>query len=67
MNGIVDDDLRALLEVKVGSDAGGERSKLLTWVDTAFNGGLVLSLQEIERLGLKQSSSTTAILADGQK
>ena len=66
MRGIVDDDLRALLEIQVGKEANGQKSTVLAWVDTAFNGGLVLTLEEIERLGLKEFSSVPAILADGQ-
>ncbi|MDA1054930.1 MAG: clan AA aspartic protease [Planctomycetota bacterium] len=67
MKGIVDDDLRALLEVHVGGVANGAKSSVLVWVDTAFNGGLVLPRHEIDRLGLKEYSSTPAILADGQE
>lgn len=67
MNGTVDDDLRALLEVQIGSAPSGDKSTVLVWVDTAFNGGLVLPRHEIQRLGLKEYSSTPAILADGQQ
>ncbi len=67
MNGTVDDDLRALLEVQIGSTPNGGKSTVLVWVDTAFNGGLVLPRHEIQRLGLKEYSSTPAILADGQQ
>ena len=67
MNGKVDDDLRALLEVQIGSTPGGPKSTVLVWVDTAFNGGLVLPGHEIQRLHLKEYSSTPAILADGQQ
>jgi len=67
MNGTVDDDLRALLEVQIGSEPNGGKSTVLVWVDTAFNGGLVLPRHEIHRLGLKEYSSTPAILADGQQ
>ena len=35
------------------------------WLDTAFNGSLVIPRQQIERLGLKQASTTQAVLADG--
>ena len=37
MNGPVDDDLRALLEVRIGSAPSGGKSTVLVWVDTAFN------------------------------
>jgi clan AA aspartic protease len=66
MIGTVDPDLRALLEVSIGSLPNGPKSSVSVWVDTAFNGGLVLPREVIERLGLKQYSSTPAILADGQ-
>jgi hypothetical protein len=45
----------------------GQRSPVLVWVDTAFNGGLVLPRQQIEQLGLREYSSTPAILANGQR
>jgi clan AA aspartic protease len=67
MKGTVDDQLRALLEVEIGSAANGENTVVPVWVDTAFNGGLVLPRHEIDRLNLKESSSTSAILADGQQ
>ncbi|MBI2479527.1 MAG: hypothetical protein HYV60_13100 [Planctomycetia bacterium] len=67
MNGFVDDELRALLEVRVGATPGGVKTAVVAWIDTAFNGGLVLPRHEIERLALKECSSTPAILADGQQ
>ncbi len=67
MNGMVDDKLRALLEVQVGSTPNAPKSIVRVWIDTAFNGGLVLPRHEIQRLGLKEYSSTPALLADGQQ
>jgi len=67
MKGIVDEDLRALLDVRVGSRLRARKSVVKVWIDTAFNGGLVLPRAEIERLELKEFSSTAAILADGQQ
>jgi len=67
MNGIVDDDPCALLEVQISGAPHDDKSPVLAWVDTAFNGGLVLPHYEIQRLRLKQYSSTPAILADGQQ
>lgn len=66
MNGSVDDQLRALLELQVGAKPGGAKATIVAW-DTAFNGGLVLPRSEIERLALQEYSSTLAILADGQQ
>jgi clan AA aspartic protease len=67
VKGVVDDDLRALIAVSIGSEPNGQKSSLMVWVDTAFNGGLVLPRHEIDKLGLKEYSSTPAFLADGQQ
>jgi len=67
VNGFVDDELRALLEVQIGATPGSVKPGVVAWIDTAFNGGLVLPRDEIERLELKECSSTPAILADGQQ
>lgn len=42
MKGVVDDNLRALIEVHIGAEPDGIKSMVMAWVDTAFNGGLVL-------------------------
>lgn len=67
MKGIVDEGLRALIDVQVGHRRNGSKRTIAVWIDTAFNGGLVLPRDEIERLRLKESSLTPAILADGQQ
>jgi len=66
VNGIVDESMRALLDVSVAASKDGKKQVLTAWIDTAFNGGLVIPRQHVERLGLKQASTTQAILADGQ-
>ena len=66
MNGIVDESMRALLDVTMAAAKGAKRQVLTVWIDTAFNGGLVIPRQHVERLGLKQASTTQAILADGR-
>ncbi len=65
MIGIVDESRRALLEVSVAADKDAVKETLRVWIDTAFNGCLVVPRPQIERLGLKQASTTQAILADG--
>jgi clan AA aspartic protease len=65
VNGSVDNKLRALLKVSVSATATGERQDLIAWVDTAFNGGLVIPQSQILKLGLTKESSAEAILADG--
>jgi clan AA aspartic protease len=67
VKGIVDDELRALIEASIGNTRGGAKSIVMVWVDTAFNGGLVLPRKVIDQLELKEYSSTPAILADGQQ
>lgn len=66
MNGSVDGSLRALLDVSVAAGKDEPRQTLTVWIDTAFNGGLAIPRQEIERLGLRLASTTRALLADGQ-
>ena len=66
MKGVVDEKLRALIRVPVSSATDGKRIKIVVWIDTAFNGGLVIPKRQIEELGLIQESAAEAILADGQ-
>lgn len=42
MNGIVDGSLRALLDVSVAAAESAKKQVLRVWIDTAFNGGLVI-------------------------
>ena len=65
MNGFVDDQLRALLRVPVSASRAGERTDLVAWIDTAFNGGLAIPRKQVAELGLVKESSAEAILADG--
>lgn len=66
MNGFVDDQLRALLGVPVSASRDGERTDLVVWIDTAFNGGLAIPNKQVTQLGLSKQSSAEAILADGR-
>ncbi|MBU4273471.1 MAG: hypothetical protein KKE86_08315 [Planctomycetes bacterium] len=66
MKGTVDESTRALLDVSVAAARDAKKLPLTVWIDTAFNGGLVIPRQYIERLGLKQASTTRATLADGR-
>ena len=65
MNGRVDAELRALLNVRVGNAAAVELTSIDVWIDTAFNGFFVFPKQLIEGLELEQVAATEAILADG--
>jgi clan AA aspartic protease len=66
VNGFVDDQLRALLRVPVPGSRDEERTDLLVWIDTAFNGGLAIPRKQVGELGLSKESSAEAILADGR-
>ncbi len=66
MRGFVDDNQRALLRVPVSASRNCSRTDIVVWIDTAFNGGLVVPRKQIAELGLVQESSAEAILADGQ-
>lgn len=66
MNGFVDDQLRALLPVQVSASLDGNRTEIVAWIDTAFNGGLALPRNRVADLGLVEVSYVEAILADGK-
>ena len=65
MSGFVDDNLRALVRIQVSASGDAKREDILVWIDTAFNGGLVIPQRQIAELGLVKQSSAEAILADG--
>ena len=67
MNGLVDDFGRALLDLKIRSTANEDPVEITVWVDTAFNGELVVPRAMIESLGLEQSAGIRARLADGNE
>lgn len=66
MNGVVDASLRALLDGPTTAAGDDERTLLRVWLDTAFNGGLVIPRSFVSRMRLKQGSTAAAILADGR-
>jgi len=61
----VDDESRAMVEIQVASHARSERQPIQAWIDTAFDGYLVMPKSEIERLRLGVLADTDAVLADG--
>ncbi len=67
MKGIVDNGGRALLTLQVWSRVGSENSEVAVWIDTGFTGDLVIPQASIEVLGLQQSGSVDAVLADGSQ
>lgn len=67
MNGQVDDKLRALVQIRVARAHDEEFCEIWAWVDTAFNGSLVIPRSKVEEMRLTMESSAEAILADGTK
>jgi clan AA aspartic protease len=67
MNGHVDPDGRALVTVSIRPTTGGQVNDVEAWVDTGFNGDLVLPRGLIERLALPASGTVKAVLADSSQ
>jgi len=65
VRGQVDEAGRALLTLSVKQVAGSDPVDLVVWVDTAFDGELVVPLNTIRDLKLPQSAAIQATLADG--
>jgi clan AA aspartic protease len=63
--GTVDARSRALLEVLVSNRLHDDYKPVTTWIDTAFDGHLVFSLELIRELALDALAETEAVLADG--
>jgi clan AA aspartic protease len=66
MNGRVDNSGRALISVELEPNGPGA-SQIEFWIDTGFTGELVISERLVSRLGLIQSGSVDAMLADGRQ
>ena len=65
MKAWIDEENRAMVEVSVANHAKAQRESIAAWIDTAFDGHLVMPKSEIERLGLGVLADTDAVLADG--
>ena len=65
MKGTVNQQGQSLLEVEVRADPTVVGETVSAWVDTAFNGELVLPRKTIEQLGLSKCAEIGAGLADG--
>jgi clan AA aspartic protease len=65
MNGYVDDAGRALLPVRMANARETPPTEVLAWIDTAFDGHLVLPVGLIKELELESLAQTEGILADG--
>ena len=67
MNGHVDSSGRVLLAVTVRPSDVAAGRQIQVWIDTGFNGDLVLPQHLIEDLALPHSGTVKAILADGSE
>ena len=66
MNGVVDEFGRALVSLRVRANRDGEPADIPAWIDTAFNGELVMPSRMIEAAQLEQTAGIEATLADGK-
>jgi clan AA aspartic protease len=67
MNGHVDSHGRALVAVSVRPSHAAAIWEIQAWIDTGFNGDLVLPRRQIHDVALPQSGTVNAILADGSE
>lgn len=67
MNGQVDSFGRALVTVSIRPSNVAAAHDVQVWIDTGFNGDLVLPQQHIDDLALSESGTVKAILADGSE
>ncbi len=67
MNGRVDQLGRALVTVSIRASDVAPGHDFDVWIDTGFNGDLVLPQTQIDNLALPQSGTVKAILADGSE
>jgi len=67
MNGLVDRYGRALVTVSLRPSDAAASQNIQVWIDTGFNGDLVLPQKLIEDLSLIHSGTIKAILADGSE
>ncbi len=67
MNGQVNGFSRAIVNVSIRPSDVAATHDISVWIDTGFNGDLVLSQQLIDDLELSLSGTLKAILADGSE
>lgn len=65
MNGTVDEFGRALVTLTIRADLDAEPTEIQAWIDTAFNGELVIPKRMVESAQLVQTAGIDARLADG--
>ncbi len=65
MKGTVDEFGRAVIGLNIHTAPKGPQTEVIAWVDTAFNGELVMPRLMIDAAGFPQSAGILARLADG--
>ena len=65
MNGLIDQNGRALLSIIVSANLNTSAASINAWIDTGFTGDLVVANSLIAEMQLPQSGTVDAILADG--
>ena len=65
MNGFVDEFGRALVALRIRAGEAAVETEIHAWIDTAFNGELVLPRKLIEAAQLVHTAGIDARLADG--
>lgn len=66
ISGVVDYRLRTFVTLSVRGPSGREEP-VQFWLDTGFNGTLILPADIVARLGLREIAAETVVLADGQR
>ncbi|MFW5692684.1 MAG: hypothetical protein ACOCWL_00570 [Thermoguttaceae bacterium] len=67
MTGYVDLRGRAMVRVSIRPSNTAAAHELEVWIDTGFNGDLVLPQEQIDHLALPLSGTVKALLADGSE
>ncbi|MBS0264372.1 MAG: clan AA aspartic protease [Planctomycetes bacterium] len=65
--GSVDAHGRALVQITIRADELAIPHTIDAWIDTGFNGDLVLPQSQVDRIGLTESGTVKAVLADGSE
>ena len=65
--GPVDNFGRALVTIAVRPSGAARPQSTEVWIDTGFNGDLVLPQRQIDQLSLVHSGTVKAVLADGSQ
>lgn len=65
LNGLIDESHRTLVPLTARSCSYSPREDINVWIDTAYDGEVVMPMELINRLGLELCAAVQATLADG--